>query len=357
MTMLWIESCMQGFDPGGMDKDGWERINTGSMSLFSRRSIFPAGHKWSPGWEVKTPNPGNHSIAYVGFNLLLPGNVGSDTWRKMVALYDLTDEQIAVYVKMDAAGRYKFRVQRGATVLATTGDDWLPNFWRLFEVYFKLDTTGSNGEVEIKLDSISELSVTGIDTTDAASTVWNKVYFNNNYVNDPNVFIDSITINNDAGSLNNGYIGERQGAWSFPNANGNRNEWESGPTMGDPTHYNKVNNRDDDTSFVQIANDDDGKVELYGYDNVGTPANWPMEDPIKAVLYKAEFRMDTAGSMDVKSILRNGGGTEVYGATRTISIIDSYIRHNEMFEQDPTISAAWTITNFNAMQYGFESVV
>lgn len=352
--LLWFE----GFEADQNDTDMVRKYEAVSALL----SGFFTG-RWggsglrldtSPGTQFRTRNLGNRNNAVMGCNLFIrEGTISAE--QKLFALLDGTNEQIALYWLQASTGQIQFRVKRGSTVIGTTSSFWANGWYILVEWKVLLDTTGSNGSVELRVNGISELLVAGIDTTDFASLVWNRALFvasSPSFAN-PLGTLDDVYVLDSAGAVNNDWLGEHAIEKSSPGGNGNRNQWDTGPVPAQPNHFSFVseNTIDDDNSFLFIHNTDDNKVELFAMSDLTF-----LTDPVYGLLLEYDLRMDTGGQDNIQPKFRNAGGTEAAGTPVTINQVSPYKRFIEIFESDPTIAGAWTVANWNAMQVGLESL-
>lgn len=351
MALLWVEGFEVDLNTTNLARKYASFSNTGLLGSTGRwGGISLRGDTFNT--VMKTPNLGNKSVAIMGCNILIPAPTANITERVIFTLYDGANDQIALYWLTDASGNLQFRVKRGSTTLATTANSWNPRFWNLVEFKVILDTNGSNGEVEVKVNSISELLVQNTDTTNAASLVWNQFQITCTAPASTSFQIDDVYLIDTSGAKNNTWLGEHAIEGFVPNGNGNRNQWDTGPTPGQANHFTFVDDGtiNDDTDFLFVANTDDGKVELFAWSD-----STFLTDPVHGLFLEYDLRMDTSDQDKVRPIFRNGSNVEATGTQVTCAQVASYQRFIEIFENDPTIAGAWTVTNWNAMQIGLES--
>ncbi len=355
MALLWLE---------GFEADNNFTDYARKYEFFSADLLNGVGGRWqgtgltfrnSPGVEFRTINLGNKADAVMGCNFKLTNgtNVGE---QLLFRLLDATNEQISLYWLTDANGAVKFRVKRGSTTIATTTNAWNAGFWILVEWKVILDTNGGNGSVEVRVNSVSELLVQNIDTTNNASLVWNRAYL---ALSTPSTFSANATADDwyvldlTGSAPTNDWLGEITIEKFTPSGNGNRNQWTA---VGAANSFQCVNEIgatpvNDDTTYLFVWTSDDDKVELFAMSDLTT-----IVAPIYGVLLEYDLRMDNGGLDHFCTIFRSGGGTEATGATKTINQTASYKRYIDILEQDPVAAAAWTVANFNAMQMGIKSL-
>jgi len=271
-----------------------------------------------------------------------------NTERKIIILQNGANEQVSIWIVPGSAGKTKFRIKRGSTTLATTVNEYTNNFWLYLEVKIVLDTGASDGSVEIRINESVDVTATGLDTTNDASGTANKVQFQLDTDNQQ-WLADDVYICDDQGSLNNSYLGDRCVEGKKPTGDGNRNQWT--PNAG-TNHWDRVSESttDDDTTYLFVPNNQDGKVELFVIADLTT-----IVGTINAVQISYQCRMDSSGTDKVRLIFRSGGGSEATGSDKTVSSIAGYQWFQEIYESDPVAAAPWTVSTFNAMQIGLES--
>lgn len=351
MALLWFEGFEVDLNTTDLARKYASFSNTGLLGDVGRwGGVSLRGDTFNT--VLKTPNLGNKNNAIMGCNIKIPGPTANITERLLFTLFDGANEQIALYWLTDGSGNIQFRVKRGSTTLATTSNSWNPRFWNLVEFKVLLDTNGSNGEVEVRVNGLSELLVQNTDTTNHASLVWNQLQTTVTAPASTSFVIDDVYLLDSSGAKNNTWLGEHAIEGFTPNGNGNRNQWDTGPAAGGSNHFTFVDEGtiNDDTDFLFIHNTDDGKVELFAWSDATF-----LTDPIYGLFLEYDLRMDTGDQDKARPIFRNGGGTEATGTEVTAAQVSSYQRFYEIFENDPTLGTALTVTNWNAMQVGLES--
>lgn len=359
MALLWFEGMEadRTFSDWPRKYEFWSGDFVGGTT--GRWAGTAIGMRANPGVQFRTPNLGNRADVVMGCNFKVDATPQPNLAEQLLfQILDGTNEQISLYFLTDASSKVQFRVKRGSTTIGTTTNSWLPGFWLLVEWKVVLDTNGSNGSVELRVNSISELLNNGIDTTNYASLVWNRAYL---AASTASPFLltgavdDWYVLDTSGSAPANDYLGEIVVEGLFPNGNGNRNQWDTGPNPGGGTHYLSVDEFapsavDDDSTYLYVWNADDNKVELFGMSDLAV-----MVDPVYGVLVEADLKMDNGNQDNFCFIFRNGGGSEAVGSTLTINQT-AYKRFLQIYEQDPVASAAWTVSGLNAFQFGLKSL-
>lgn len=345
MTLRWIESFDIDFN-----STNWPRKYENTSGAFSTSAglFSPLAAVSQSGGSVpifRTKDLTAQRTWFIGIRIK-PQTISAE--QKICILQNGANEQISLYLVPGSAGKTKLRVKRGSTTLGTTSSEFANGFWIYVEWKGVLDTGASDGSTQIRVNENVELTVSGADTTNDAAGTANKVQFELR-TDSQQWLADDIYIADDQGARNNTYLGDSVVEGKKPNANGNRNQWTAN---GGSNHYDRVNESvtDDDTSYLYVTNTQDGKVELFGIEDITQ-----ITGSVYGVQISYQLRMDSSGTDKARLIFRSGGGSEATGSDQTVSQIAGYAWYQELYEQDPVAAADWTVASFNAMQIGLES--
>jgi hypothetical protein len=113
---------------------------------------------------------------------------------------------------------------------------------------------------------------------------------------------------------------------------------------GNTAKYTAVDDpfsHDSDTSYIASATP--GDRQTFDFPNLGTTGT------VRAVQITTMARKDDAGTRTLASVVRRG--TTNYDGT-AVPLSASYIAVDYVYEQDPSTSAAWTVTNIDAGEFG-----
>lgn len=344
MALKWIES----FDTDVTDFSSIYENVSGTFTTTTGRLQGLGILSRSTTWPIfRTKNMGNHGTWIVGI-AIRPENQAAE--QKLFTILNDTNEQISVWLAPGSIStKIKFRVKRGSTTLGTTANEFTNGFWGYLEVKVVLDTTGSDGSVTLRYNEASELALSGIDTTNHASSVANKVEFNVQH-GTSQFAVDDIYICDGSGAKNNDLLGDQAAEGKLPNADGNRVQWTR--NSGSSGHFTYVDDAtlDNDTTFLFVPNTSNGLVELWGFPDISQ-----ITGDVKGVMLRWAARMDSSGTDNMRPIFRNGGGSEATGTQVSVTSIAGYEWFQQIYEDDPVAAAAWTVSSFNAMEMGLES--
>lgn len=256
--------------------------------------------------------------------------------------------------------RFQFRSDSGATIhtyvdiingtgiLAYRGDGTLLgsiataiplNTWFYIEV--KVLLNDSTGTVTVRKDAATVLSLTSKDTKNGGTkTVFDSFGFTHfNNVND----IDDVYACNGAGSSpNNDFLGDIHIEVKYPSGAGTTTQL----TASTGANYTTVDeNPPNTTDYNGSATND--QYDTYAMADLTTASGTVFGVNILEFVAKSD-----AGAKGGAIVVRSGG-TDYEQTDEALATGYAYI--NKVLETDPATSAAWTISNVNAMEVGFKA--
>ena len=230
----------------------------------------------------------------------------------------------------------ELKVLRSTTLLGTTtGLGCVADTWYYIELQATIDNTV--GSFELRVNEVNELSASGIDTQESGSPTLNNINFYSDI--SANRWYDDIYILDDAGAINNDFLGEMQVIGLFVDGDG---------TDSDFTSSGGANYEDVDDGYI---------LDTTNYVESSTPTNKDM--------YTFEALGDygeIAGVLLNVDALKTDAGDVTLNLFATFDAVDvevpkamtaSWGAHQMLRETDPK-SNVWTKTNLNATQFGFE---
>lgn len=231
-------------------------------------------------------------------------------------------------------------VRRGATVLGTSSSNLIvPGTFVYIECSVVLhDTTGS---VVVKVNTATVLNLTNQDTKNGGTkTVLEGIRFDNQ--SGQTSQMDDIYLTNGAGAVNTGFLGDVSIETLFPSGNGNSSQL-LGSDADSVDNYLLVDEvTPNTTDYVGSATDN--QKDTYAFSNLvhgtGTIRG------IQTAMYAAK---SDSGARSLAKVIRSGGA-DFDGADKVLST--SFTGIFEINETDPNTSAAWTIANVNAAEFG-----
>lgn len=248
-----------------------------------------------------------------------------------------------VELRLDASRH--FVVTRNGTVLTTGATVYTLNTWYYVEFKAKIDP--ATGTYEVRVNGATEITGSG-NTRNTANSTCNGLRFGPGAGTN---IIDDLYVLNTSGSVNSDFLGECRIITTLPNADntttpGTNKTWT--PNAG-TTHSTQVDetNPNDDTDYISSATA--GQVDTFQYPDITATGT------IAGVQVNLCDRKDDAGTRTLCAEYRSGAGTNYDGAT-SISPGSAYLIHRQIWETDPATSAAWTVANINAGEFGVKCV-
>lgn len=230
----------------------------------------------------------------------------------------------------------ELRILRNTTTLGTTsGLGCSANTWYYIELQCKIDNT--TGTYELRVNEVNELSASGVDTQETGNATLNNVLFYCDQVADH--YYDDIYILDDAGAINNDFLGEMQVIGLYVDGDGAVTDF----TSSGGANYLDVDDGYilDTTDYVESSTPTD--KDMYTFEDLAAC------DDIAGVMLNVD-----AIKTDVGDVTLNLFATFDAVDEETPKIMTgSWRAHQMLMETDPK-SAAWTTANLNATQFGFE---
>ena len=246
----------------------------------------------------------------------------------------------------EAGTNIHFRVTNANTVLRayansdfvtpdTTADVLTYGQWHYIEI--KLNIHPTTGSYEIKVDGVTQLSNTGLET-DTGRTGANIQMFSTG--SGSVTYLDDMYFCDNTGAQNNDFLGDCNVVAIDPNSDVTT-EWGS---TGTP-HYSEIdeNPSDEDTTYIETGSP--SAVDLWGFENVTS-------------LYGAIFGIQVCGestrigdAIDLR-IVSGATTSDDVGVDNTVYNDPDYVTYTRIVELDPNTSSTWTLSNLNAAQFG-----
>jgi hypothetical protein len=224
---------------------------------------------------------------------------------------------------------------------------WTPDIWNFIEFHVKID--GSAGVMEVKVNGVTVLSLTGVNTQSTA----NAWFDGTDYAPHPAAGIQEGTFAIDdlyycdttAGpglSPYNTFMGNCGTKTLFPIGN---NSVQFSPQPNTNANWQNVAETamDSDTTYNFDA--------TVGHEDLLNFAALPSDtQSVLAVQVTGAYRKDDVGARSVRQPLKSGT-TKVYGST--FSLPDNYAYFTDLYILDPNTSTNWTVAAVNAVSAGY----
>ncbi len=231
-------------------------------------------------------------------------------------------------------------VKRYTTVIGTSAVGVIPaQTWGYIE--FKVLFSNTVGTIDVKVDGVSVISETGLDTCYEGSEYANRLTINTTYVIH-DVYFDDLYVCDGAGTINNDFLGDVTISPLYPTSDGTYSDFT--PSAG-VDHYALV---DDPQLSDDIDHIESGTV---GHKDTFGVTTFPGSDVIHGVQINVATRNTDVGSLGISTLLISGiTPTETDGSTHMISQTPSGT--TSVYEKEPIDDAVWTATTIGNAEFG-----
>lgn len=242
----------------------------------------------------------------------------------------------SVILCMNDASEFRVSNGAGATLGTTSGAGMSSDVWLYVEL--KVKCHASQGTVTLKINGVTKLELTGLDTHVGAATFHDTVRFGTLY----RTYLDDIYICDNAGALNADFLGDQRVLGVLPSSDGDTLEWT--PSTGE-THSTLVDESldNDDTDYVTgVA----GQLDRYVYGGLfgnGLIAGIQVNTSCRETDTNAHALITHVTS-----------GSTVYEDAGQAVGTQAYTQRCRVIESDPETSALWTVAGISAAQIGMK---
>lgn len=321
--------------------DGFDWINS-NLGIVTQRGWTYGGGLWSdtgrfsPSLAIKTNGLFTAPVfaAAQTFGLAFAYRQDYGIWgaHTIVGFYDNGSNQCDVRV----LGSGQVQLTRNGNVLATSAAALpAPDLWMHLEVKVTV-ASGTGGSMELRLNGVSFVSATNVNTQNTGSPSANQFFFGGS-----SAFprYDDVILWNTSGSVNNNWHGDRKVLTRLPNGAGALAQWT--PSAGANWQCVDEVTPNNDTDYVASSNA--GDIDLYAHSG-------GLAGTIHSAQVVAMARKDDAGLRQIRDIVRSGGTNYQGGLVHTLG--SGFQSFAEIWEADPNTAAPWTAANLNAAQFG-----
>ncbi len=260
---------------------------------------------------------------------------------------DAINDARHVTIRLDQYGVIQvYRGSHTGTLLASSKlASYRQNAWFYLEGSVYIDNV--NGEVEIRHNTQTVISVVNADTQntplDYTDSFWFGAFGGGGVSQLHDFRVDDIYVNDNTGSVNNGFLGNVRSLGEFMVADGSHIGMTIGGSSPAATNWQSVlNNSLDETTYVYTATN--GVYDLY---QPNPTLNSPL---VHAVQVRASFRMTDATQRSTRLLLRVAGTT--YDGGYEFFIDQTYSIYCDVWELNPSTTVGWTGAEVNGIEIG-----
>lgn len=322
---------VDGFDHYNTITQKW--ISAGPVTFTSSGTRFSTGSCITPTSANATVKGFDNQATWVaGVAVKWPGAPTS------VALLGFRDSGV-LQMEVRPTTSSAFQVTRNGTVLATTANGiFSQNVWYYLE--FKVTINNSTGSYELRMDGVTLLSATGVDTQNTANAYANELAI----VGSGGSSFDDLYLCDGTGAANNSFLGDVRVDTIFPTADTATSDFT--PSTG-TDNYAMVDDATPDSDSTYVASGTTGHMDLYTFGDLQSLTGSVFG--VQSVIFG---RKDDAGTRSVAPLIKTGATTAV-GADFTLAA--SYAYNLQIFETNPANSStAWSISDVNNSEFGIK---
>ena len=296
------------------------RLGGQALHLFTNNALFMNGF-------------GTPTTFVLGFACRFSGT--STFNGDLIRVFSLSVEQLVLRIVTGG----KLYLDRGTTNIDGGTVPMILQNWHYIE--FKATIDNSVGAYEIKLDGITIMSDSSVDTQNAAASSIDLVQFHRN--SSQSEEYDDIYLLDDQGLNNTDFLGDTQIETIIPDGDGNQNDFAPDSGLTNWEMVDDGDTPDDDSTFNSGGTLDDAEL----YTMAAMTASF---DSVAAIQVRNHLRKEEAGDRQGRALIRSNTD-QAEGAAHGMST--DYRYHEHIFETDPQGGGAWTETRINALEAGF----
>jgi hypothetical protein len=214
------------------------------------------------------------------------------------------------------------------------------------DIQIKVKISDTVGTLDVKVDNVSKISETGIDTNNGAGNIINQIHFRRDgeAVTAGSRFVDDFYIMDTAGTKHNDFLGVEARVYYFQPDRDITTAWTP---LGGGDSYVEVDDLapDDDTSYVSTATN--GARVVVGVTN----ANEDAITEVFTVEVAGSWRLEQGGADQIKLVNELSSAVQLSAA---LAGTTQYQTENQLFEDDPN-GFDWTPAKVIAMGIGAEN--
>ena len=288
----------------------------------------------------------------VCFAFRVTTNLPSSKHRLRICSFQDPDNEIQVALFVMTTGQLRIALydSDGDIIDSIQSTTPLVSVGNFHSIQFKAVINATTGSVEVRIDNdvvVWDAAVTGLDTDPSGYGQTGQFILGGAFAlgvgNSPTWSVDDVFVINDAGSINNDFVGDKQAFLLLVDGDGATQDWGF---TGGASAWESIDEipADGDTSYIDATAVND--ISLFSLEDVSTD----LIDIIGVQMTGVVRKLD-AGAATLQSSLVSNGST---GSGADRSITENYAHWNDVIEQDPDGPTAWTPTKLNATEYKIE---
>lgn len=217
---------------------------------------------------------------------------------------------------------------------------YITNAWNWVELF--VSSSNVSGSIILKVNGLTAVSSSNLDTQIGSSNQINFIYIGNN---NSTANYDNLYINDDQGSSpHNTFYGEIRVDAVIPNANSSVQFTPSGST--NVSQIADGNNIDDDSTYNY--SNVSGSRDLFTVSGYTAPSS-----VVLGVVARAIARKNDTGTRTVRTLVKSG---TVLTSGSTVALNTGYNEYSQYLYTDPNTGVAFASSSINSLLIGYEIV-
>jgi|Cruoilmetagenom7_1024161.scaffolds.fasta_scaffold00637_5 hypothetical protein len=339
MTLLWME----GFDRYDDGPDLQRMYSTGATSVNFPPGVDGIGNcvdlpnNSADLWIPVYPHADETTTITIGFHHFFVADTSHDFLL-------VKGEQSVTELRLRYEAGGEIAIDRGSTEIdVTTSLGLSTDTWYWIEFQFKVHD--STGLYELKVDEVSVLSDSGVDTKQTTGVTTIGTIFIPAPIGQSDYWFDNMYILDDNGLTNNDFLGEITVETLFPTSDGVTHT-DFTPASG-LTNYEMVDDGDlPDNGTTYNASSTVNHIDQFGVNALEVSD----EGTIYGVMPVFTAWVFAPGPRQMRPSIRRAS-TDYEGDICYLS--PEYQCFGTVWETDPNTGSAWSRTNLEAAEYGY----
>lgn len=292
------------------------------------------------GHGITIPLNASYSVLYIGFGLRANSFYNPASDSQCLCRF-VVSASMQCAVGLDAAGHIK--IMRGTITLGTSSNSLLTGTWYYIEIKVTISNSISLGDFQVKVNDVVWLNLPATtDTQGQATNLIDQVNLSGNGLTG-NMAFDDLHILNTNGSKNNGFLGDSKIITLYPNGNGNTNQFD-GSDGNQTDNYLLVDEAQDNGDTDYVESSVVSEKDQYAFDNISD-----IPELIHGISCRGVIKKTDSGSRTGRLLCRSGGA-DYEGASFNPGL--NYLGYDEIFEDDPDTSLAWSKSGIGSAEFG-----
>jgi len=249
-------------------------------------------------------------------------------------------ESTTVHVDIRVTALGEIRATRNGTSLGLTSAVIAINTW--YWIALRAVINDTTGAVDVRVNNTSVLALTSQDTRNGGTGIIDNLQLLS--VSASNTDWDNAVILDTTGSAPLNAIPTEEWRIDQRTATGAGNSTQFTPSTG--SNWQNVDDATQDGDSTYNSSSTAGHVDLFAIQDFDPGA-------VRAVQVCMVARRDDAGPREIREKCRSASA-DYNGTTQTVT--SAYVVYRQIRETDPATAAAWTASNLNAAEFGYELV-